>query len=408
MKKKSFGFAVALGAILTVCLMTSCEKEPILPEVIESEVSDSGIDETVVETTNEEGGRVLSYKTWLQVQGITRASFDDRVEVTLNGELPLIYREIEVPNWNFGKKPETFIERRAGESRSEGFVTITDSVFVYIVKYANFELAFELPYEVAVYDDGVTRQVMPYYYYSNLQDLGGTIETLESGEREGTAYAMKRYTHKIAVDFNGKTYEVTAEALLLRSLGPASEPYIVASELVSYGISPQEDGTAESMLVVRQRWSTGEEREQPYYAVLDAVVYSEVLKWIEISGYKNDLSIRDAYLTEGTLVPTSSEDKFVSVYLLEQDYVVEYNYFTVPVRVSHSVATYDDGVTVLDFPSYDFNSLENSFTFEKGNTDEDEDGFYQWYTLKHTVKASLADGSLTKEGTVRMNVRVQL
>ena len=209
-------------------------------------------------------------------------------------------------------------------------------------------------------------------------------------------------------DFNGKTYEVTAEALLLRSLGPASEPYIVASELVSYGISPQEDGTAESMLVVRQRWSTGEEREQPYYAVLDAVVYSEVLKWIEISGYKNDLSIRDAYLTEGTLVPTSSEDKFVSVYLLEQDYVVEYNYFTVPVRVSHSVATYDDGVTVLDFPSYDFNSLENSFTFEKGNTDEDEDGFYQWYTLKHTVKASLADGSLTKEGTVRMNVRVQL
>lgn len=46
---------------------------------------------------------------------------------------------------------------------------------------------------------------------------------------------QKRYTHTIAVDFNGKTYEVTADVLLRRKLGPADEPYIVNSSLLSYG-----------------------------------------------------------------------------------------------------------------------------------------------------------------------------
>lgn len=52
----------------------------------------------------------------------------------------------------------------------------------------------------------------------------------------------------------------------------------------------------------------------------------------------------------------------------------------------------------------DFEKLENSFSFENGMPGEDENGAYQWYTLRHTVKASLADGGISKEGTVRMNV----
>ena len=149
MKTNKFWLVVALGAALAVCGLTSCEKDNYeLPEVIESEVSDSGIDETVTETVNEEGGVSLSYKTWIQVQ--TRASFDNRVEATLRGKLADFSREVEVANWHFGDKPETFVTRRAGESRKDGFVTITDSLLVYTVKYENFELAFELPFEVAV------------------------------------------------------------------------------------------------------------------------------------------------------------------------------------------------------------------------------------------------------------------
>ncbi len=405
MKTNKFWLVVALGAALAVCGLTSCNKDDFeLPEVIESEVSDSGIDEAVTETVNEEGGVSLSYKTWIQVQGQTRASFDNRVEATLKAELADFSREAEVANWHFGDKPVTFVTKRAGESRQDGFVTITDSLLVYTVKYENFELAFELPFEVAVYDDGFTRQVMPYYYYSNLQDRGGIIENMDSAEEEGFAYARKRYTHTIAVDFNGKTYEVTGEALLKRRLGPADEPYIVNSYPLSLGISPDETGEALSMAIVRQKWSTGEEVDQRYVLNLGAVIHSEVLHWVEIGAYHDDLAIVSAELNEGVKSPRTTEEKFLSSFMIEQDYVVEYNYFTITVKVAHDVAHYDDGVSEFDFLSYDFENLEDSFSFEKGNAGEDENGAYQWYTLHHTVKALLTDGKMSKEGTVRMNV----
>ena len=76
-------------------------------------------------------------------------------------------------------------------------MTITDSLLVYTVKYENSELAFELPFEVAVYDDGFTRQVMPYYYYSNLQDRGGKIENMDSGEDEGFGLCAKTHTLRL-------------------------------------------------------------------------------------------------------------------------------------------------------------------------------------------------------------------
>lgn len=405
MKTNKFWLVVALGAALAVCGLTSCNKDDFeLPEVIESEVSDSGIDEAVTETVNEEGGVSLSYKTWIQVQGQTRASFDNRVEATLKAELADFSREAEVANWHFGDKPETLVSKAAGESRQDGFVTITDSLLVYTVKYENFELAFELPFEVAVYDDGFTRQVMPYYYYSNLQDRGGKIENMDSAEEEGFAYARKRYTHTIAVDFNGKTYEVTGEALLKRRLGPADEPYIVNSYPLSLGISPDETGEALSMAIVRQKWSTGEEVDQRYVLNLGAVIHSEVLHWVEIGAYHDDLAIVSAELNEGVKSPRTTEEKFLSSFMIEQDYVVEYNYFTITVKVAHDVAHYDDGVSEFDFLSYDFENLEDSFSFEKGNAGEDENGAYQWYTLHHTVKALLTDGKMSKEGTVRMNV----
>ena len=158
------------------------------------------------------------------------------------------------------------------------------------------------------------------------------------------------------------------------------------------------------MLVVKQKWSTGEEVDRNYVINLGAVIHSEVLHWVEIGAYGGDLAIVSAELNEGVKSPRTTEEKFLSSFMVEQDYVVKYNYFTITVQVAHDEAVYDDGVSEFDFPCYDFEKLENSFSFEKGNAGEDENGSYQWYTLRHTVKASLADGGISKEGTVRMNV----
>ena len=73
MKTKSLWFAVALGAALTgMTMMTSCSKdEPLLPEVIESEVYDEGEAGEVRAEVGTEGTQ-LSYESWIRGRGITR------------------------------------------------------------------------------------------------------------------------------------------------------------------------------------------------------------------------------------------------------------------------------------------------------------------------------------------------
>ena len=67
--------------------MTSCSKDDYeLPEVIESEVYDEGEAGEVRAEVGTEGTQ-LSYESWIMVRGITRASFDNKVSVTLNSEL---------------------------------------------------------------------------------------------------------------------------------------------------------------------------------------------------------------------------------------------------------------------------------------------------------------------------------
>ena len=124
------------------------------------------------------------------------------------------------------------------------------------------------------------------------------------------------------------------------------------------------------MLVVKQKWSTGEEVDRNYVINLGAVIHSEVLHWVEIGAYGGDLAIVSAELNEGVKSPRTTEEKFLSSFMVEQDYVVKYNYFTITVQVAHDEAVYDDGVSEFDFPCYDFEKLENSFSFEKGNAGE--------------------------------------
>ena len=81
-------FFRAAAALFTVAVFASCSKEDEpLPEVIESEVLDSGLDDQVVskpvEGVSGTNGVELSYQSWIRVKGETRAFFDDKVTVML-------------------------------------------------------------------------------------------------------------------------------------------------------------------------------------------------------------------------------------------------------------------------------------------------------------------------------------
>ncbi len=148
-------------------MTSSCEKDPLFPEVIESEVYDNGSAEEVTVTPASDGTS-LSYESWIMVRGVTKGAFDNRAAVTLNASMPNIAETRDVVVWDFDT-PRVVQTRETGESRIEGFVTITDSVLVYTVVTEEFEFSHRLHYEVGVYDDGVTRQVMPYHYFGNFR-----------------------------------------------------------------------------------------------------------------------------------------------------------------------------------------------------------------------------------------------
>ncbi len=86
MKTSKMWFVVMAAMIMSsVMFLTSCSEndEPELPEVIESEVLDEGIDNNVQSQTNvaPDGttiGTTLSYKSWIMVKGQTCGFHPDR------------------------------------------------------------------------------------------------------------------------------------------------------------------------------------------------------------------------------------------------------------------------------------------------------------------------------------------
>ena len=263
MKTKSLWFVMAAAAVLTGMMMSSCSKDDYeLPEVIESEVYDEGRAEEVKAEVGTEGTK-LSYESWIMVKGITRASFDNKVSVTLNNKLNNVSQTVDVTNYEIGI-PKTSFEYTVGESYGKDFVTVIDSIMVYKVMLENFTIAFPLAYQVGIYDDGISKQVMPYHSYTKITDNGGKLEDMENQTEGDVVYARKLYSHSLTVVCNDREYTLKAAVILRRIIGEEGKPYLVKSELVEEGKSALVDGAYTSWIKVKQTWSTGEEKKQVY------------------------------------------------------------------------------------------------------------------------------------------------
>ena len=304
MKTKKNWFVIMAAMIMSsIVFMTSCSEddEPALPEVIESEVLDEGLDSNVSSQPNTapDGtsiGTKLSYKSWIMVKGQTRAAFENKVEVTLNNAFNNTDTTIVVPDFKLGDYT-TEISYKKRSERREGFVTVSDSVLVYTVRFEQFSFDYELDHEVAFYNDGVTSQTMPYHQIGIIKDNGYKLEDLESADDGEKAYACKLLTHSIGVEFNGKTYGLKAVVLLCRYLGSANEPYLLSSRLVSADYEAK-DNLLQCTLTVRQVWSDGRAGDEVTVCNLAGYVCRQVLGHVKIRGFKNDLSIADSFLRD--------------------------------------------------------------------------------------------------------------
>ena len=390
MKTKSLWFAVALGAALTgMTMMTSCSKDDYeLPEVIESEVYDEGCAEEVKAEVGTEGTQ-LSYESWIMVRGITRASFDNKVSVTLNNAFNNVDSVIEVGSFNLGECRTELVYEAAGNRRQD-FVTVTDSLLMYKVTFDVFSFSYNLYHEIGRYDDGITRQTMPYHPIRNVRDNGYTLTDLDfiiedNGEGEQVVYLRKRFDHSISLDFNGKTYTLTAKIELRRNLGTA--PCIVESEVLDEGKDVLQSGIFgalsevyyQSWIKVRQSWSDGKVTEETY--VNDCAVRVELNS--ESKKYKvlPDANIvrEKAAVVLGETEETAegSPTEYIRSRVYHQSYVIMYNYFTLTYEFRDMVPVYDDNVTRHEMPHYRFEEFRDSFRLS-APADDVVDGKPAW------------------------------
>lgn len=394
---KTNKFMQFMAAAVVVCgmsVLTSCEKDDYeLPEVIESEVYDTGVSSEVTAESGTEGTK-LSYESWIMVKGITRANFDNKVSVTLNGELNHQTAVCQINHWAIGDY-ETTISREVADQYTEGFVTVTDSVLVYTLNFAEFSFSYRLNYEVPVYDDHVTRQVMPYYYFSNLQDNGGKLEKADSYVDEGIAYARRIYRHSISVDFGGETYEVKAEVTLRRTIGPASSPYILRSEVMDKSVEALSNGNGFlSSIKVKSVMSTGSEEEKTYTAELPLISERTTGEEITVRGSLSDLKLESTEIEE-TGRSFEEGGEYVTLERISENCVLHYNEFDLRIPLVRYGALFDNIVIQEDMAGVSYEGQE--VKVKEANWDFIEsDGNKQHYFLTLTVEVKI--GALTVEG----------
>jgi len=388
MKKNLFILFIAAAAMMGS--MLSCEKEDTgLPEVIESEVLESGMDKKVTAVAEADGSTSLSYESWIMVRQITRSG-DNRFSVMINNKLENVVKDIQVEDYNFGKGfgyPEYVLRG----SSQEGYVTRLDSVLRYTVKHDNFEFSYELPYEVPVYDDGVTRQTMPYYRYENIVDKGYKVTDMPSREVDGKAYACKLYEHYGEVTFNGEVYSFSAAITLMRYLGPANQPYLLKSELVTAGTQPHPESLV-STIGVKHTWSTGQETTDEYSVALGGYIESQTLGYVTIHGYRNDLQQLSSSAEDIERNYLTAQGDYISCYRNRQKYSTVYNYLSVYVELVWDEGYFDDGLLQCRFPGAEITDVAcGEYVFELRNSGVDEESEYDNYWLTHQVTAKFGE-----------------
>ena len=399
MKTKNFWSFIAAAVIMTLGLFTSCEKmaeEEILPEVIESTVKNVGLNamtSSKFEDANGCEGIKLSYSTWADVEGTTRSAFSNRVEVMLNDVFMNKNEIVYVPDFLIGEAKSNTSYKSNG-TRREGYVLITDSVLVYRVEFEKFAFEYELNFEVAVYDDGVSRVQMPYHQITIIKDNGYKLTDMDSSDDGETAYARKELNHSISVETGGQTYEVSAKVELRKVLGSANSPYVLRSSLIDEEVLIVSESEIVSKMNVYRLWSNGVEQNNAiaysfYYP--DNAIHITPSE-VEIGNYAQDLQISHfSYIADGRDYYSGGGD-YISVYQQKYLCTIDYGYFSIKVPIELYEAIYDDGVLRhrikdLQLSSITAETPELSYAGRSSNAT----GSYNYYWLNQKIKVTMEE-----------------
>ncbi|MBP3546790.1 MAG: hypothetical protein J6K16_06660, partial [Alphaproteobacteria bacterium] len=232
-----------------------------------------------------------------------------------------------------------------------------------------------------------------------IRDKGYKLEDLEfiidnsDGEK---VYLRKLLTHSISVEFQGKTYDLTAKVELRRFVG--YHPCVVESTLI--GSEAYVSGSVvESVMNIHRVYSDGKENTDPIICELGVFLEPNDVDYVEIFGYKNNLTIIESSLKQGDTNYRSTDHEHVVCIRHNDFWNVRYNYFDINIKVIYDEAWYDDGILRCQFPNVEMTNIssavpevvfENSGTNEKGN--------YSVYWLNQRVTANVGELNLEATG----------
>ena len=396
MKKTFYLSGLFLGFVMCIMTLSSCGEDD-LPEVLESEIIDTGIDKDVsvkqVKMKNGTVGTKLTYKSWIKVNSVTRATHSDVVSVTLNDVFHNVDTICYVEPWGLSNGYATDISYREKGTHKDGFVTTIDSAMVYTVTFDEFSFEYELEYQVAVYDDGVTKETMPYYKITNIRDNGYKVEDLDYSIEKNfrldditSVYLRKSLSHSITVELNGKDYKLDANVMLKRVLG--THPCVVASELLDSGISDIESSDwvtyYKSWIKLKHYYSDKTSATKTHETMLMGKLDYEPNSWKVLENVDISFLKAEKELMEQEDVYWNDDVQTVDwIY----NFALEYNLFTLPYKLHEQHAYFDNIVARFDLPCLQYGEVKEEHDVKLiGTYSEGEDRQYDKYVFHGLTK----------------------
>jgi len=274
----------------------------------------------------------------------------------------------------------TSITYKARNARKKGFVTVMDSVLVYSVNYQEFSFSYELEYEVTIYDDGITRQVMPYHPIVNIRGGSNGSYQLPTDDDGKFVYARKNLQYTIWFTCNGKEYQANANVKIRKKLDRVNGPYVVKSRVLDEAL---ECGSRiMSSIYVERTWSNGVTEKEAVTLPLNCEFSDHEADRTPHDVGGADIRILSSYLEDVEVRSGRSSYKFINYKRIHMNWVVKYNYnLTLEIPLYYDEAWYDDGYTVHKLPCYTYSHITNrepQITLTESNDSYEQFKLYQW------------------------------
>ncbi len=394
--KKHF-FVLFVVAATMAGIWVSCTNEDS-EQVVESEVLDSGLEAVLAQSGI--AGASFSYESWLQVDLVTRASGEQKITATCSADISALVREQRVESFELKPLDLSYIGKEKNRNRQGNYVSVIDSAMVCRFDYGAFAYDYELKFQAPVYDDGVTKQVMPYHRFESISYTDYTLTDLETAVVRGATYERKLFHQRVSAEFAGEVYAVDNYLILMKKIDGEEyvpgEPYQVSTEIVDGGCECEGGGNYRPWLKVVQHWSDGSKRELECSVNLRAEGYAITLPYkvvpnadVELLSWKWEKGRRDS---------GGGSDLTSNVRAYDQQYrcILEYNLFTAETEFWVEHAYYVDNVIVYPMPMPELGKvtvLTPILTFVGHDSSEKEGEFDSWI-YEQTVTADFGSGIL--------------